>query len=84
MIKSWYGVGMTGTFQDNYLPTGWSAIPACTQTSVAPFCRTCHMLRGTVNQSDIDFTTLAKFQGYADRIKAHVFDRGTMPLALIV
>jgi len=84
MIKSWYGVGMTGTFQDNYLPTGWSGNPSLYTDVVAPFCRTCHMLRGTANQSDIDFTTLAKFQGYADRIKAHVFDRGTMPLALIV
>jgi hypothetical protein len=51
---------------------------------VAPYCRTCHILRGTKNQNDLDFTTLVKFQGYADRIRAHVFDRGTMPLALIV
>jgi len=51
---------------------------------VAPYCRTCHVVRGTTGQSDIDFMTLAKFQGYADRTKAHVFDRGNMPLALLV
>ena len=43
-----------------------------------------HLLRGSANQSDIDFTTYAKFLGYSDRIKAHVFDRGNMPLAKIV
>jgi hypothetical protein len=85
MIKSWYGVGMTGTFQDNYLPTDWANNnPTLYKDVVAPFCRTCHIVRGNKNQDDLDFMTLAKFQGYADRIKAHVFDRGTMPLAMIV
>lgn len=51
---------------------------------VAPYCRVCHSLRGTENQSDIDFTEYLKFEGYADRIKAHVFDRGNMPLGLII
>lgn len=51
---------------------------------VAPYCRVCHALRGTENQSDIDFTSYLKFEGYADRIKAHVFDRGNMPLGLII
>lgn len=41
-------------------------------------------MRGNGAQSDIDFHTLAKFQGSQDRIKAHVFDRGNMPLALLV
>jgi len=88
VIKAWYGgagMAMT-TFSDNppYVPSGWNGNPTLYTDVVAPFCRTCHIVRGTANQSDIDFTTLAKFQGYADRIKAHVFDRGTMPLALIV
>jgi len=51
---------------------------------VAPNCRVCHALRGTENQSDIDFTEYLKFEGYADRIKAHVFDRGNMPLGLLI
>jgi hypothetical protein len=41
-------------------------------------------LRGTENQSDLDFTEYLKFEGYADRIKAHVFDRGNMPLGLLI
>src|SRR5712691_111003 len=84
MIKAWYGPGMTGSFQDNYLPFGWSSNQNLYRDVVAPFCRTCHSLRGTKNQDDIDFISLLKFQGYADRIKSHVFDRGNMPLALIV
>jgi hypothetical protein len=52
---------------------------------VAPYCRVCHILRGTSNQSDVDLTSyLFKFEDYADRIKAHVFDRGNMPLAKII
>ena len=60
---------------------------------VEPYCRTCHILRGTKNQSDIDFTAFGVpaagvnpatgFLSYADRIKVHVFDRGNMPLAQI-
>src|SRR5712691_1382587 len=86
MIKSWYGgPGMPSlTFQDSYLPAGWSGNSSLYTGVVAPFCRTCHSLRGTLNQSDIDFITLQKFHDYADRIKSHVFDRGNMPLALIV
>jgi len=59
---------------------------------VVPSCRACHMLRGVGGQSDIDLTTLTKFQSYAntrdapvdDRIKVHVFDRLDMPLAKLV
>jgi len=94
MIEAWYGgPGMpAANFSDTYLPAGWTntAIPgtaftqaALYQNCVAPYCRTCHILRGTNNQSDLDFSTFAKFQGYADRIKVHVFDRGNMPLSLI-
>ena len=86
MIKSWYGgPGMpNATFLDTYVPTGWQANSSVYTGVVAPFCRTCHILRGTKNQDDLDFMTVTKFQGYADHIKAQVFDRGTMPLALIV
>lgn len=54
------------------------------QNVVAPSCMTCHILRGTKNQDDISFKTFTQFSNYADRIKAHVFDRGNMPLAKIV
>jgi hypothetical protein len=105
MIESWYGgTGMpAAAFSDTYVPAGWNtntAIPgtsftetALYQNVVEPYCRTCHILRGTANQNDIDFMTLGVpavgttpatgFRSYADRIKVHVFDRGNMPLAQI-
>jgi hypothetical protein len=91
LIEAWYGgTGMPqATFADNYVPAGWVGSQQALYTNVvAPYCRTCHILRGTANQNDIDFTTLGTattgFQGYAQRIKTHVFDRGNMPLAYIV
>lgn len=66
---------------------------------IATSCRACHILRGTDNQNDIDFnayqTTLYSVPdmtfwmtgnewGYTERIKAHVFDNGNMPLARLV
>jgi hypothetical protein len=105
MIEAWYGgPGMPAAiFNDAYQPAGWTTntqIPGTTltdtqlyQTVVVPYCRTCHILRGTANQSDLNFDTLGTpavgaipatgFRSYADRIKAHVFDRGNMPLAQI-
>jgi K319L-like, PKD domain len=89
LIKQAYGgPGMASAqFSDTFVPSGWSSTPQSTmvyQQVIAPFCRTCHIVRGTSNQSDIDFSTEAKFLGYADRVKALVFDRGNMPLALLV
>jgi hypothetical protein len=95
MIESWYGgSGMSApTFSDIYVPAGWSTNTALYQGVVEPYCRTCHILRGTANQNDIDFMTLGTqaaginpatgFLSYADRIKIMVFDRGNMPLAQI-
>lgn len=102
LIKGWYGGdGMTyATFTSGYLPTYWQlastlyTTPVPTgadslyQSVVVPSCRSCHVLRGTDNQSDLDFnaweTTLDATYGYNDRIKSHVFDKGNMPLALLV
>ncbi|MGV3742747.1 MAG: hypothetical protein ACO1NO_10610, partial [Burkholderiaceae bacterium] len=70
-----------------YVPAGWSVIGGRDQLykNVAePACMTCHRLRGTANQDDISFIDYAKFEGYSARIKAHVYDRGNMPLAKIV
>lgn len=50
----------------------------------APNCRVCHLLRGTRAQSDIDFETFQRFDAYKDRIKAHMVDRGNMPLAKLI
>lgn len=88
MIKAAYGGdGMpNATYSDTYVPTGWLAAGQSSlyQAVYVPSCRACHTLRGNGAQSDIDLDSFAKFQGYADRIKAHVFDRGNMPLARIV
>ena len=71
---------------DTYVPAAWQTAG---QTSLylntqAQACRVCHLLRGTGNQSDINFDSFIKFDGYADRIKAHVIDRGNMPLAKLI
>ncbi|MBI3530045.1 MAG: hypothetical protein HY067_19025 [Betaproteobacteria bacterium] len=89
LIQNWYGGAAlpNAQFSDTYLPAGWNTGATNVQLYqqvVAPFCRTCHLLRGTANQSDIDFDSEAKFRSYASRIKAHVFDRGNMPLAFLV
>jgi mono/diheme cytochrome c family protein len=67
-----------------YVPTLWVGQTSLYRNVTHQVCMTCHMLRGTANQSDLNFMTYAKFEGYSDRIKAHVIDRGNMPLAKIV
>jgi mono/diheme cytochrome c family protein len=86
LIKAAYGGNglPNATYADTYVPAGWAGQAALYQNVVAPVCRTCHLLRGTSWENDIDFDSFAKFQSYADRIKVHVFDRGNMPLAKIV
>jgi hypothetical protein len=87
-LKAAYGgSGLpNATFSDTYVPTGWvTAGQSTLYTSVLhPACITCHTLRGTANQDDLNFDSYAKFQNYSDRVKIHVFDRGNMPLAKIV
>jgi len=88
MLKGFYGgPGMpNATSTDTYVPEGWRTAGQTTlyQNVVAPYCRTCHIMRGSAGNSDLDFTTYEKFRSYADRIKVHVLDRGNMPLAKIV
>jgi mono/diheme cytochrome c family protein len=88
LIKNAYGGdGLpNAVYNDTLVPAGWGTVG---QTSlyrdvVAQYCRACHIMRGTASQSDLDFDSFAKFQGFADRVKAHVIDRGNMPLARIV
>ena len=88
LIKSSYGGdGLpSATFGDNYVPPSWEQNGQSTlyKNVVATSCRTCHGMRGTAPQSDVDFTSYEKFKAFSDRIKVHVFDRGNMPLAKIV
>ena len=87
-LKAAYGGdGMpASTYSDTFVPAGWSGPgqSALYNDVVVPACRACHIVRGTGFQSDINLDSFAKFQGFADRIKVHVIDRGNMPLAKIL
>jgi hypothetical protein len=69
------------------------------QDVIAKSCRVCHILRGTANMDEINFRSFCiddgtgacntsypdyYFIGYADRVKAHVIDRGNMPLGKLI
>ncbi len=71
---------------DSYVPTSWTAAGQVDlyKKTVTQACRVCHGIRGTGNQSDINFEDFTAFDSYGDRIKAHVVDRGNMPLAKLV
>ena len=87
-IKNAYGGdGLpNAVFNDTYVPNSWLVAGQSTlyKEVVATSCRACHNLRGTGNQSDLDFEAFEKFQAFSDRIKAHIVDRGNMPLAKLV
>lgn len=92
LIKGSYGGdGLpNGIFADT-TPPSWSSAGQTSlfQNVFVPSCRVCHILRGMGKPadgqgSDIDLTTYAKFNGYADQIKSHVIDEGNMPLAKIL
>jgi cytochrome c553 len=76
----------SATFVDTYVPNKWAAPGQSSlyQNVVKPTCRVCHLLRGVAPQSNIDFSSFAGFQGYADRIKGHTIDQGDMPLSKLL
>lgn len=103
IIKAAYGGdGLpNATFSDIYVPANWSSMgqTALYKNVVVPYCRTCHIQRGTYYMDDLNFDSYCTqttpsvcdpnafhsyFFGYAGRIKAHLIDRGNMPLAKIV
>ncbi len=87
IIKSGYGGdGLPAAAFADFVPESWRAAgqDALYREVVAPSCRACHLLRGTGAQSDIDLESYEKWAGYAQPIRAHVLDRGDMPLARIV
>ncbi len=89
-LKDMYGgVGMpnpTSSSPDSYVEASWLTAGQSTLylNVQAEACRVCHLLRGTGNQSDVSFDTFAQFDSYKDRIKAHMVDRGNMPLAKLI
>jgi mono/diheme cytochrome c family protein len=48
MIHAWYGgAGMPNRqLSDTYLPAGWVGYEALYRQVIAPYCRTCHLVRG--------------------------------------
>jgi mono/diheme cytochrome c family protein len=88
LIKGAYGGdGLPNpAYAESPAPSSWASAEQISlfETVHAPACRVCHQMRGTGMQSDIDFTTYAKFQSYAERIVATVVNRGNMPLAKLV
>ncbi|MGH2829916.1 MAG: hypothetical protein ACRDJM_05485, partial [Actinomycetota bacterium] len=94
MLEGWYGgAGLPAAFDDDYVPAGWQHDPGdgsppagaddLYRDVLSTNCRTCHLLRGSVHQGDIDFTSWDKFIGFDDRIEELVFDEGLMPLATL-
>jgi mono/diheme cytochrome c family protein len=88
-LKEMYGgPGMptaTSLTTDTYVEPSWAAAGQSALYDVqGQSCRACHLLRGTGNQSDIDFETFDHFDSNKDRIKAHIADRGNMPLAKLI
>ena len=89
-IKSAYGGdGLpSSAYVGSPVPAAWSTIGQSSlyQNVVAPACRVCHILRGIGAGvgDEIDFDSYAAFNGFADRIKAHMIDRGNMPLSKIL
>jgi mono/diheme cytochrome c family protein len=89
-LKDMYGgdtlpMAMSKTV-DNYVQASWSAAGQddLYLNVQAQACRVCHLLRGTGHQADISFETFPQFDSYKDRIKAHIVDRGNMPLAKLI
>ena len=89
-LKSIYGgnglPASTSAKLDTFVPATWQSDGQSSLylNTVAQSCRVCHSLRGTGNQSAISFEDFKAFDAYAPRIKAHVVDRGNMPLAKLV
>jgi mono/diheme cytochrome c family protein len=87
-LKATYGGNglPNASFEDSYVPDSWLRAGQSTlyRQVVATSCRACHVMRGAAGNNDVDFDSYEKFQGYADRIKAHVIDRGNMPLSKLI
>lgn len=85
LVKQGYGGdGLpAATYGPPPVPAGWTGQVDLYRNVIAPACRGCHIVRGTGRQSDIDFETFAKFDGYAERTRHLVYERGNMPLSRI-
>lgn len=90
LVNGWYGGPNmpANAFNGGFVPNGWlppNAPANATQLYlqvVAPGCRACHVMRGSEQQSDIDFSSYEKFISYKPRIEKLVYDESVMPMAL--
>ncbi|MGH8518609.1 MAG: hypothetical protein ACREUE_14245, partial [Panacagrimonas sp.] len=96
MLEAWYDgdpCGASTVYADTYVPAGWvhdagTGFPPAGSESlytdvIADNCRTCHLLRGTQDNPEIDFTSFERFIGHAAQIEPLVYDSGRMPLAFV-
>lgn len=85
LIKEAYGGdGMPNpSYIDTFVPNSWTLAgkESLYNNVVKLYCTTCHAVRGSAHQSDINFLDYTAFAQYAPYIKKHVFQRGNMPLA---
>lgn len=96
LLEGWYGgAGLpNASFNGSFVQSGWQPDPS---SSTAPpagadhllqdvegvYCRSCHLLRGSNGQSDLDFASYSKFVGFSAETQFRVYDQGEMPLALL-
>lgn len=97
MADGWYNdnisnVGNT-TYDGLFVPTGWRYDPSDNYPPasaeelflkvVKPYCLSCHVVTGTTQNQDFDFSSYDKLISYADVIEDYVYDRGNMPLSVL-
>jgi hypothetical protein len=75
LIDGWYASGPT--FDDAFVPAGWTSQAALYNRVVKTNCRLCHSQLSGARA----FSNAADFLSAADLIRTHIFERSSMPLA---
>jgi hypothetical protein len=75
LIDGWYASGPT--FNDAFVPAGWINEVDLYNTVVKTNCRLCHSQQGRIS----DFRSAEQFLELKDKIRTHIFERSSMPLA---
>ena len=70
-------------YNENFVPSGWSADENLYKILGAPNCLVCHALRGTQINNTVSFNTLGNLQNYSARIDHLIYEQGKMPLGLL-
>jgi subtilisin-like proprotein convertase family protein len=87
LIQGWYQTpNLAGAFNEFFAPAGWLPPAAPPEAYgiyhhvVGKSCRACHVMQ-TGRVPAYDFSTYAKFDNLRGRVKTHVFEQGSMPMA---